>query len=75
MVGYHARLLRGEAPAKEAPARLRRLTVAEAALLQAFPPGWRFAGKQSAQYRQVGNAVPPRLGEAVARAVMAALSG
>jgi DNA (cytosine-5)-methyltransferase 1 len=75
VVGYHARLMRGEAPLSEAPARLRRLSVAEAALLQTFPAGWRFAGRQTAAYRQIGNAVPPRLALAVAQAVWGALEG
>ena len=67
VVTYHGRLSRGEAPADEAPSRLRRLTVEEAAALQTFPPGYRFDGKQSAQYRQIGNAVPPRLAYHVAK--------
>ena len=69
VVGYHERLQRGEAPLKRAPARLRRITVQEAAALQTFPPDWTFAGPRVAQYRQVGNAVPPNLAEAVALSV------
>ena len=51
----------------------RRLTVAECATIQAFPPGWPFAGNVGAQYRQVGNAVPPPLAEAVGRALLRAM--
>ena len=58
--------MRGKPPLKCAPNRLRRITVQEAAALQTFPPSWAFAGARVAQYRQVGNAVPPRLAEAVA---------
>jgi DNA (cytosine-5)-methyltransferase 1 len=66
VVGYHLRLQSGKPPLKRAPRRLRRITVQEGAALQTFPPGWAFAGPRGAQYRQVGNAVPPRLAEAVA---------
>lgn len=66
VVGYHERLQSGKPPLKRAPARLRRITVQEAAALQRFPPGWEFAGPRVAQYRQIGNAVPSRLAEAVA---------
>jgi site-specific DNA-cytosine methylase len=47
----------------------RRLTVAECAVLQAFPSGYPFKGGVTAQYRQVGNAVPPPFAEAVGRAI------
>jgi DNA (cytosine-5)-methyltransferase 1 len=69
VVAYHRRLMGGEPPLKEAPPRLRRITVQEAAALQSFPPGWVFVGSRVAQYRQVGNAVPPNLAQAVAGSV------
>lgn len=53
-----------------APTGSRRLTVAECATLQDFPVGHPFQGTKTARYRQVGNAVPPRLAEVVGRAVM-----
>ena len=73
VLGYHRRLLRGGKPVKRAPRRLRRITVQEAAALQTFPPEWEFSGPRVSQYRQIGNAVPPNLAEAVAQAVRAAL--
>lgn len=50
----------------------RRLTTAECAILQDFPAGHPFQGGVGAQYRQIGNAVPPRLAEVVGRALLEA---
>jgi DNA (cytosine-5)-methyltransferase 1 len=50
----------------------RRLTIAECARLQDFPAGHPWQGPKTAQYRQIGNAVPPKLAEVVGRAVMQA---
>ncbi|MGW0335417.1 DNA cytosine methyltransferase [Streptomyces sp. NPDC003011] len=49
------------------------LTVEQAAIIQGFPTGWKFAGRKTAQYRQVGNAFPPPVAEAVGRAIAAVL--
>jgi DNA (cytosine-5)-methyltransferase 1 len=46
-----------------------RLTVEMVARLQGFPDGWHFAGSKTQAYRQVGNALPPQLAEAVARRI------
>ncbi len=74
VIEYHEHLSAGGDPLDEAPDRLRRLTVEEAAALQSFPPGFRFRGPIGAQYRQIGNAVPPRLARAVGRAVRRAMN-
>lgn len=52
-----------------------RLTVGMAALVQGFPASWRFAGKKTAAYRQVGNAFPPPVARSVGAAIKAALDG
>lgn len=54
---------------------IRRLSVAECAALQSFPAEWPWQGTQTERYRQVGNAVPPPLAEAVGRAVIEAAQG
>jgi DNA (cytosine-5)-methyltransferase 1 len=45
----------------------RTISVREAARLQSFPDGFFFAGAMNAAFRQIGNAVPPLLGLAMAR--------
>jgi DNA (cytosine-5)-methyltransferase 1 len=45
-----------------------RVSVAEAGVLQAFPPDYPWSGNEGAQYQQVGDAVPPLLAEAILRA-------
>ena len=51
------------------PNYMRRLTLKEAAAFQTFPDGYRFAGRKTKQYKQIGNAVPCRFAEAVARSI------
>lgn len=58
---YHRHLMSGGEPRSGRVPGARRITVEEAALLQTFPPGTHFAGRRSSCYRQIGNAVPPRL--------------
>lgn len=49
------------------------LTVKQAARVQGFPPDWHFQGRKTARYRQVGNAFPPPVAEAIGRAIAAVL--
>ncbi|MDU2065113.1 MAG: DNA cytosine methyltransferase [Sporomusaceae bacterium] len=50
-----------------------KMTVRMAAILQGFPNEWQFAGGKTAAYRQVGNAFPPPVAEAVGNAIRSAL--
>jgi len=56
------------------PGQLPKLTVAMVARLQGFPDSWKFAGRKTAAYRQVGNAFPPPVARAFGVAIAAALS-
>ncbi|MFI2758207.1 DNA cytosine methyltransferase [Streptomyces echinatus] len=49
-----------------------KLTVTQAALIQGFPDKWKFAGRKTAAYRQVGNAFPPPVAQAVGNQIYAA---
>jgi DNA (cytosine-5)-methyltransferase 1 len=54
---------------------LRRLCPRECAAIQTFPSNWKFAGSRISQYRQIGNAVPPVLAEAIGSAMLSNVSG
>lgn len=48
------------------PTAERRMSCRELAAVQSFPLDYEFCGNRSSVYRQIGNAVPPLLGKAVA---------
>lgn len=54
------------------PSEARTLTVREAARVQTFPDRFRFSGTRSHAFRQIGNAVPPLLAEAIAVEILRA---
>lgn len=60
---------------EKVPSFLRRMTVDEARVIQTFPMEYKFCGSQSAQYTQIGNAVPCNLSKAVCSMVVDVLCG
>lgn len=81
-VGFYRRLSYAQpsptittSPAQKAtmlchPKQDRPLSIKEYARIQQFPDDWKFTGTISAQYRQIGNAVPIGLAEAIGRAII-----
>ena len=66
------------APGRDAPhpsVKLPKLTLEMVARLQGWDEAseWTFSGRKTSQYRQIGNAFPPPVAEAVGRAIASAL--
>lgn len=57
------------------PVEDRPLSVQEYARIQQFPDNWIVCGSTVDRYKQIGNAVPVGLGEAVGRAILARIEG
>ena len=57
------------------PTEDRPLSVEEYSRIQGFPDDWEICGPIIEQYRQIGNAVPIKLGEAIARTILADMRG
>lgn len=53
------------------PTENRPLSVEEYSAIQGFPEEWKICGPILEQYKQIGNAVPVKLGEAIARTIIA----
>ena len=49
------------------PMKNRYLTAGEAAAIQSFPKSFIFEGRKQSKWRQIGNAVPPRLAYAIGK--------
>ena len=73
-LGVNAHLVAEEPPGPDFPVDGEPiLSVTMAAILQGFPRTWPFQGRKTAVYRQIGNAFPPPVAEAVGRQIAAAL--
>ena len=53
------------------PTENRPLSVEEYACIQEFPKDWTICGPILERYKQIGNAVPIKLGEAIAKRIIA----
>lgn len=71
-LGVDGRGLADEPPAADF-AGAPRLTVRMCARVQGFPDDWKFAGKKTSAYRQVGNAFPPPVAHAVSARIALAI--
>lgn len=56
------------------PSETRNITNREGARIQTFPDDFVFVGDQKSVARQIGNAVPPKLAEAVANSILSQLN-
>ena len=65
----------GETVLRRDDGSIRYMTVREVARVMTFPDSWRLSGPRGEQMRQLGNAVPVRLGQVMAAAVADALRG
>jgi len=75
-IGVDGLGLADEPPGSDDPVHfMPRLTVRMAARIQGFPDSWIFSGGKTAEYRQVGNAFPPPVAQAVGDAIRAAFLG
>lgn len=64
----------GESVLRRDDGSIRYLTVREVARVMTFPDDWRLEGPRGEQMRQLGNAVPVRLGAVVGKAIAKALA-
>lgn len=72
-MGVNGRLIANEPPGPDFEGN-PCLTVQMVARLQGFPDEWRFSGRKTAAYRQVGNAFPPPVARAMGGQILTALA-
>lgn len=73
-LGVDGKGIADEAPAPDAPLNhVPRLTNEMAARIQGFDSKWRFSGRKTSVYRQIGNAFPPPVAKAIGESIAEAL--
>lgn len=73
-MGVDGKGIADKAPDAETPVdALPRLTNEMVAVIQGFPTEWRFHGRKTSVYRQIGNAFPPPVAAAIGRQIAAAI--
>lgn len=73
-LGIDGKGIANDAPSKDFPIdQMPKITNRMVARIQGFPDTWKFAGKKTATYRQIGNAFPPPVAKAVASCIRKAL--
>jgi len=55
--------------------KTRRLSVRECARIQTFPDDFVFHGSLNSMYRQIGNAVPVKFAQSIAKKIFEVLNG
>lgn len=75
-LGVEGRSIAEDAPPADAPIDyVPRLTCEMVARVQGFDTDWEFSGRKTARYRQIGNAFPPPVAQAIGVQIKAALDG
>jgi DNA (cytosine-5)-methyltransferase 1 len=70
------RSIADDPPSADAPMDyIPRLTCEMVARIQGFDNDWKFAGRKTSKYRQIGNAFPPPVAQAIGLQIKAALDG
>lgn len=73
-LGVDGKGLADAPPTRQHPRdHIPRLTLPMVARLQGFPDDWKFSGRKTASYRQIGNAFPPPVALAVGSSIRTAI--